>query len=232
MLRLWVAMGVGVVCLLTSGVVASMARAQAQGNGDPGVVITAYEMARNRRDIDTALSYFADNAVISQRNTTFSGHDEIRKFLDGVSTRSRFIVVSDRRTSGNKVIWTERSSGPVPEPQGRPPQGINAGAAAGAGAGGLAATSAAAFSVNVEAVVQDGKIQSMSYLFGAPAARPDPALEGRSQLPAGVGLAAVAAVLLMVLMIASTGVRRSNRVPSSLSGRLLHDLQGWAEARE
>jgi SnoaL-like protein len=216
-------MGAGVLCLITSGVVASMARAQA--NGDPAATVTAYEMARNRRDVDAALSYFADNAVITQRNTTFSGHDEIRKFLDQASSRSRFIVVSDRKVNGTHVSWIERSGGAGTEPQGRPPQGLNSGA--------LTANSpATAFTVNVEAVVQDGKIQSMAYLFGTQAARPDPALEGRAQLPAGFGLAAVVAVLLTVLMVASTGVRRPGRVPSSLNGRMMHDLQGWAEARQ
>ena len=216
-------MGVGVLCLITSGVVSTMARAQA--NGDPAGVITGYEMARNRRDLDAALSYFADNAVITQRNTTLSGHDDIRKFLDSASSRSRFIVVSDRKINGNRVSWIERSGGPSTEPQGRPPQGLNGGAL-------TASSPATTFTVNVEAVVQDGKIQSMTYLFGAQAPRADPALDGRAQLPAGLGLAAVMAVLLSVLMVASTGLRRPGRIPSSLSGRLMHDLQGWAEARQ
>jgi hypothetical protein len=88
------------------------------------------------------------------------------------------------------------------------------------------------FAVNVEAVVQDGKIQSVAYIFGTQAARADASLDGRAQLPAPFGLAAVVAVMLSVLMIASTGFRRPGRVPSSLHGRLLHDLQGWASARQ
>src|SRR5438105_13573719 len=179
MLRLWLVMGVGVACLMASGVVASLARAQA--SADPAAVITAYEMARNRRDVDTALSYFADDAVINQRSTTFNGKDEIRKFLDGVAARARFIVVSDRRISGHRVSWTERSGSSNGEPQTRPSGGFGSGSLATPGA----------FTVNVEAVVQDGKIQSLSYLFGAQVARTDPSLDGRSQLPAGVGLAAV-----------------------------------------
>src|SRR5260370_30586626 len=101
MLRLWLAMSVGVAALITSGVIAWMAKAQA--GVDPSAVITGYEMARNRRDLDGALAFFADDATIVQRTTTFAGKDEIRKFLDAVSTRSRFVVVSDRRTSGNRV---------------------------------------------------------------------------------------------------------------------------------
>ncbi|HEX8969065.1 MAG TPA: nuclear transport factor 2 family protein, partial [Chloroflexota bacterium] len=110
MLRVWLAVTAGAACLIASGVVASMARAQATPSGnDPAAVISAYETARNRRDVEAALSYFADNAVVRQRNSTFSGTDEIRRFLTGISTRSRFIVVSDRHTSGNLVTWTERS---------------------------------------------------------------------------------------------------------------------------
>ena len=218
MLRLWLAMSVGVVCLVASGVVASMARAQP--TGDPIAVITAYEMARNRRDTETALSYFADNAVINWR-TPFNGKDDIRKFLDTSATRSRFIVISDRHVSGNHVTWTERSGGPTGDSQLRAPQGFS-------GAG--VATASALTSV--EAIVQDGKILSLSYTYGGQVARTDPSLDGRAQLPAALGLAAVIAVLLSVLMIASTGLRRPSPVTSSLHGRLMHSLQGWSQARQ
>jgi hypothetical protein len=216
MLRLWLAMAVGVACLMVSGGVAARVRAQPS---DPAAVITAYEMARNRRDIEAALTYFADGAVISQRNSAFTGKDEIRKFLDSGSARARFIVVSDRRTSGDHVTWTERSGNSNGDPA-RPPQANGTQAAP------------TVFAVNVEAVVQDGKIQSVAYIFGTQAARADASLDGRAQLPAPFGLAAVVAVMLSVLMIASTGFRRPGRVPSSLHGRLLHDLQGWASARQ
>jgi hypothetical protein len=219
MLRVWLAMSVGVGCLMASGVVASMARAQP--TSDPAAVITAYEMARNRRDVDTALSYFADDAVISQRNTTFNGKDDIRRFLDGVTARSRFIVVSDRHVSGNHVSWTERAGTAASEQPIRPTQGFS---------GSMMTPSS--FSVTVEAVVADGKIQALAYQFGTQVARVDPSLDGREQLPAAVGLAAVLTVLLCVLMIASTGVRRGVRTPSSLRGRLMQDLQGWASARQ
>src|SRR5437868_8375117 len=91
MLRIWLAMIAGAAFMVTSGVIASMARAQP--TGDPGAVIIAFEAARNQHDTDGALSYFADDAVITQRNTTFSGKDEIRKYLDTTTTRSRYVVV-------------------------------------------------------------------------------------------------------------------------------------------
>jgi hypothetical protein len=219
MVRLWLAMGVGVACLVMSGVVASLARAQP--TSDPTTVITAYEVARNRRDIDTALSYFAEDAAISQRNTTFSGKDEIRRFLESLATRSRFVVVSDRRVTGNHVTWTERAGGTGGEPQVRPPQGLSA-----------AQSGASGFTINVEAIVQDGKIHSIVYALGSQPARVDPSLDSREQLPASIGLGAVLTVLLAVLLIASTGLRRTARGVSTLRGRLLDGLQGWSAARQ
>jgi hypothetical protein len=240
MLRIWLAMFVGAGFIVASGVIASMARAQP--SGDPAAVISAYEMARNRHDFDTALTYFADNAVISQRNTTFTGKDEIRKYLDSVTTRTRYVVISDRHTSGNIVTWTERSTAQAPDPAARPPQGYSSGPTGSTGFGGrtgvpgqggnAAVNANQGFAVNVEAVVLDGKIQTMSYIFGGQVTRPDPALDGRAQLPATIGLMAVLSVLLVVLLVASIGFGRATPGVSSLRGRLLHDLQGWAAARQ
>jgi hypothetical protein len=234
MVRVWLAMGVGVALLTLSGVVASMAKAQA--GSDPAAVVTAYEMARNRRDLDAAVSYFADDATISQRSTTFAGKDEIRKFLDSVSARSRFVVISDRHSSGNRVTWTERTGGSAANGQPGPGQtqslggqSLTGAAAANAGLNGNASS---AFLVNVEAIVQDGKIRSVAYLSPTAAGRIDPSLEGRAQLPASVGLGAVFAVMLSMLMVASTGLRRPARGASSLRGRLMQDLQGWSSARQ
>jgi len=246
MLRLWFAITVGVAFLITSGVIASMSRPQA--TADPTAVITAFEAARSRQDMDTASSYFADTATITQRNATFTGRDQIRKYLDSISARSPYIVVSDRHSSGNIVSWTERN-GPqqqTPAPSARLPgytgtqgqsQG-NTGAQTFSGRPGTGqglnttVTTQANFLVTVEAVVQDGKIQSMSYIFGSAVPRSDPALEGRAQLPAGIGLAAVLAVLAGVVLVASLGAGRATRANSSLRGHLMQDLRGWAAARE
>jgi SnoaL-like domain len=217
--RLWLAMGVGAACLVASSVLVTLARAQA--TGDPAVVIAAYETARNQRDLDLALSYFADDATLTQRNTTFSGKADIRKFLEGFSTRARFNTVSDRQVSGTRVTWTERTSGPGGEPQSRPPQGLTA-----------AAASANAFTFGVEAVVQDGKIRSIIYLPGTQAPRADPSVDGRAQLPASVGLAAILAILVGLMLIASLGLRRGATAASTLRGRLLEGLQGWSAARQ
>jgi len=219
MLRLWLALGAGVAGLVVSGVVASMATAQA--TADPASVIAAFEMARNRHDVDAALSFFADDATITQRNTTFAGRDEIRKFLDGTSSRARFVVVSDRRASANRVTWTERAGGPGAEGQVRPPQGFNGGSGFSGG-----------FTISVEAVVQDGKIRSLIYAPANQPARIDPSLEGRAQLPASIGLGAVMVVLLSVLAVASQLTHHSANSASTLRGRLLESLQGWSAARQ
>jgi ketosteroid isomerase-like protein len=218
-------MGVGVAALMMSGLVASLAAAQA--GVDPAGVISAYEMARNRRDVDTALAYFADDATVNQRSTTFTGKEEIRKFIDGISARSRFVVVSDRHVTGNRVMWTERSGTQGPSPQGQP---ISLGQTQ--GSTGMPSGASRGFVVNVEAVVQDGRIRSLSYLPTNQPAVVDPTLEGRAPLPASVGLGAVLAVLLGVLTIGSIGLSRRAASASSLRGRLLHDLQGWSAARQ
>jgi len=226
-LRLWLLMGVGVGALMVSALLASMAKAQA--GADPAAVVSAYEMARNRRDIDSALAYFADDATINQRSTTFVGKDEIRKFLDGISARSRFVVVSDRRVSGTRITWTERAGTQGPSPQGQP-MSLAQAQAAGGGPNGNA--NGNGFMVSVEAVVQDGKIQSLAYLPANQPLRADPALDGRAQLPASVGLGAVVAVLLGVLMVASVGLTSRGPSRSRLRGRLMQDLQGWSAARQ
>jgi hypothetical protein len=244
MLRVWLAMCVGLALVAVSGVIGSMARAQP--GVDPTTVITAYEAARSRQDMGTALSYFADDATLTQRNTTLTGKDQIAKYLDSISARAPYIVVSDRHTSGNIVSWTERTGTQQPTQTttrlpgstgGQTSQNTGFTGRTGTGPGTGAGTNTGivtqqSFLVTVEAVVQDGKIQSMSYVFGSQVTRPDPALEGRAQLPASIGLAAVLVVLAGVLLIASMGVGRTTRASSSLRGHLMEDLQGWAAARD
>jgi hypothetical protein len=219
MSRLRLAIGVGIAFLLASVLLVSLARAQA--SADPAAIVTAYETARNQRDLDLALSYFSDDATLTQRNTTFVGKVDIRRFLEGFSTRARFNTISDRQVSGNRVVWTERASGPGSEPQTRPPQGLNAGVA-----------SLTGFSFGVEAIVQDGKIRSIIYLPANQAPRLDLSADSRAQLPAPVGLVGVLLVLLTIMLVASLGLRRSATAASTLRGHLLQDLQGWSAARQ
>src|SRR5205085_3513920 len=112
---------------------------------EPMSVLTAYEMARSRGDFDLAVSYFADDATLTQRNTVYSGRDEIRRYLQAAAVRGRFVVVSNRRLNGNQLSWVERPSG----------QNVNG------------------IEVTVEALVQDGKITAMVYNGSLPPTRGD-----------------------------------------------------------
>lgn len=209
----------GALLLLLSGVVASVGssiKAQAQPSGDPAAVVAGFEQARNRRDIDAALAYFADDATIIQRNTTFSGRDEIRRFLEGAAARSRFVVVADRQVAGDQVTWTERSGGALGSPSAAQQQGQ--------GLGG--------FTTTVEATVQDGKIKSLAYTGFGQAVSPPLAVDSRGQVPAPLGPAAVVLLLGGVLLVASAGAHRASGASSRLRGRLLQDLRGWAAARQ
>jgi hypothetical protein len=217
--RTWVV--VALVVLLVGAAPAGLALAQQQpgqrsgqqpqvpamgipaGGADPSSVITAFELARNRGDIDGALAYFAADASIRQRTSVMSGHVEIRRYLELLISRGRYPSVTNRRVDGTRVLWIERG------------MGQNAS---------LAETS-------VEAVVVEGKIKLLAFQ-GAPAGqRNAAALDTRGQLPAMVGLGSVLLLLLGTLVMTSTRFGRTASAPSTLQGRLMHDLRGWRTAR-
>jgi hypothetical protein len=178
--------------------------AAAQPAGDPTAIVTAFETARNRGDIDTALSYFADDATISQRATVFTGKDEIRRYLESSLARARSVQVTNRRVSGIQLTWQERpTSGQTVNP----------------------------FEISVQAVVQDGKIKALIYNGGGGQARVEQTADGRGQLPAVLGLGSVVLVMSGVLLVASTSLGGGGLPPSRLRGRLMHDLRGWRAAR-
>jgi hypothetical protein len=192
-------------CVLVLGILAApvvAAQASVQTT-DPAAVVTAYEMARNRGDVDQAVALFADDATLTQRSTTFTGPEEIRRYLQNATGRGRFVVISNRKTNGNQLSWTERAAG----------QNING------------------IEVSVEAIVQDGKIKALSYNGTPFAPRVEPNLEGRSQLPALLGLGSVVAVLSGVVLVASAGFGHASSGESSLRGRLMNDLRVWRSAR-
>ena len=201
------------VAVLAAGLLLGVSAAGAQirtqsssssQGGEPAAIVTAYEMARNRGDIDAALAYFADDATITQRNTTYTGKDDIRRYLEAITGRGRFVVVSNRRVNGIQLTWTERPAG----------QNVNG------------------FEQSVAAIVQDGKINAIVYNGAFPAARNEASADGRSLLPALLGLAAVILVFSGAVLVISTGLPHA-RAPrqSTLRGRLHQDLQVWRSAR-
>ncbi len=196
----WRMLLLGAALLVVGGAGASMASAQAS---EPAAVITAYEMARNRGDVEAALAYFAEDAALSTRLGTFTGRDEIRRYLQAATGRPRSVVVIDRRTSGSRVAWLERSANPD----------VNA------------------FETSVEAVVRDGRIRALTYNFGANGSRVEAAVGDGSALPALVGLGSVVMVLCGVVLVISFGLPGRAASSSRLRGRLLRDLRGWQAAR-
>jgi hypothetical protein len=196
-MRGWLGAAVIAVCSLLW---AAEASAQ-QPPTDPVGVLVAFELARNRGDLDAALSYFASDAVVVQRSARFNGRDEIRTFLQAAPNRGRATVIANRRQDGSRVTWNERIGSP----------NANTG------------------DVNAEAVVLEGKIRSLVYNGILPGQRFDGALDARSQLPATLGLGSVLFVLLGMVGVIASGLGHARRAPSSLQGRLMHDLRGWTE---
>jgi hypothetical protein len=189
--------------LLLASVGAPVAGAQISvQSSEPAAVIGAYQMARNRGDIDAAVTLFSDDATLTQRNTTYTGREQIRRYLENSTGRGRFIVISNRVTNGNQLNWIERPAG----------QNVNG------------------IEVGVEAIIHNGKIRSISYNGAAFTARTEPALESRSQLPALLGLGAVVLVLSGVLLVVSAGFGASSG-QSSQQGRLMRELQLWRAGR-
>ena len=173
---------------------------------DPASVIDAFEAARNRRDFDAAVALFADDAVITDASSrSFTGKDEIRRFLQGMLGRGRFAVITNRRVDSYHVAWTERPAGQM-----------------------LSGVELAA-----EAVVYDGKIRMLAYDGSVSAGRADVAIDPRAQLPALLGLAAVLLVMGGLLIATSIGgpAAHSAAPSSHLRGRLLRELRGWTSAR-
>ena len=172
---------------------------------DPPVIVEAFERARGQRNVDTALSYFADDAVVRlvERGTvTFNGKTEIRRFLQNVGIRTPPLVTSNRHVVGNTVTWNERDQGQL----------------------------LSAVDLAVEAVVQDGKIKSLVYRVAAPPVAESRTVDGPARLPAAFALAGVVALGAVLLLAASLGPRRG-APGSTLHGKLMSGLGAWRPAQ-
>lgn len=106
-------------------------------------VFDGFNAAVNAHDVDKALSYFADDAVASFPNnlpepTRFAGKDELRNWIETDAGHNIHVEVSGEKTSGDTVTAT------VTLTEDDLPPGF-------------------ALEGSVEAVVQDGKIQSFTY---------------------------------------------------------------------
>jgi hypothetical protein len=190
--------------LLALVLLASATRLASAQVMDPPVIVEAFERARNQRNVDAALAYFSDDAVVRlvERGTvSFNGKSEIRRFLQNIGTRTPPLLTSNRHVVGNTVTWNEREQGQLQS----------------------------TIDLSVEAFVQEGKIKSLVYRAATPAAAPTRA-EGPALVPAVFALGAVAGLGLILLGIASLAPRRRPS-PSTLHGKLMSGLGEWGSAQ-
>jgi SnoaL-like domain len=176
--------------------------AAAQAGPDPSVVVNGFEQARNQRDVDATLAFFADDATLTDRTQrVYRGRDEIRGYFQQLAARGRGLTLTTAnvRINGPQVSWIERP----PSPNG----------------GG--------FEIGVDAMIRDGKIRSMVYTASA-AQRLDTNVDGRSTFPALIGLIAVLLTLAAAAgLLSAAGTGPVPGRGSHLRGRLVTELATW-----
>jgi ketosteroid isomerase-like protein len=187
--------------VLVAGAFMLLVHAASAHSVTPSVVVDSYERAWGLQDVDGALALLADDAVLTfqdPRVRSLTRRQQIRDFLEGATLQSAPALTTPRQVDANTVTWSERLDGHV-----------------------LNTTE-----VTVQAVVEDGKIQSLVYRTGSLVH--DPAGPASAATPewAGAVLAAVALLGLGLLSLAS--VRSHVRAGSNLRGRLMADLQVWS----
>jgi hypothetical protein len=176
--------------------------AGAQGVSPCGV-LDSYERAWGQQDVDGALALLADNAVVtlhSSRARTLTGRDQIRDFLPSTQLVGPPQLTSSRQVDANTVSWSEHI-------EGRSFDGAD---------------------LTVEAIVADGKIQSLIY-------RPGKLIRGLAPVAANdtpqLGGNVLAALLLLGLgLLSLASAPRQVSGGSNLRGRLMGDLRLWRAA--
>jgi hypothetical protein len=173
--------------------------ASAQGVS-PAAVLDNYERALGRRDIDGALSQLAEGAVITvhdPRTRILTSRAQVREFLQRASLDAPPVPTSDRQVDGATVTWGERTQG----------------------------AGVATNELTVQAVVENGKIQSLVYRPGRLVQAHGNAAAGTTLESAGMSLGAV--VLLGFGLLSLATARRQFHAGSNLRGRLVRELHQW-----
>jgi hypothetical protein len=171
---------------------------------NPSTVVDSYERAWGQNDVDAALGHLADNAVITvqdARTRSLTGRDQIREFLQSAALRAAPVLTSSRQADGAKVMWSERLEGQV----------LNA------------------KEVSVQALVKDGKIQSLVYRPGRMVG-PQVA-EAPTGTTESASMALGAVLLLSLGLLSLATVRTRVRTSSNLHGSLHRDLRHWRRRR-
>ena len=190
------------VLILVSITGAFLLREQTAGNSINAVdVVDAYEAARKSGDADALTRVFADDAVVVDRlGHAHSGTDELRRVLQISSSRGRALAFTERHQSGNHVFWLEP-----------------------------AATPDSNLVMNVEAVVERGRIRLLVYR-GSEAALPGQPQLARNQLPALLGLA-LPLLLVSVTLAGMSLLTRPVAVATRPRPALLADMRRWTQTR-
>jgi len=169
---------------------------------DPNAVADAYAAARVRGNVDALLPLFAPDAAVTDRfGGAHTGVDGIREILQLNASRGQSVTIAERRVGGDRVSWIER---------------VNA-------RGGT-------FSLTAQAVVQNGRIQSLA--FSGSGVEPARLVETErgGRLPAPLGLGAVLVVVAGGLAAVSAFPGHRPRPDASRPrGWLLPALRQWSD---
>jgi hypothetical protein len=167
---------------------------------NPGAVVDSYERAWGQNDLDGALALFADNAVITvhdPRTRSLTGRQQIRDFLQTAGLRTAPVLTSSRQLDGNNVTWSERTEGQL----------------------------LPAKDLTVQAVVKNGKIESLVYRAGRMVGTQVLGTPNVTSESAGLALGAMLLLGLGLLSLAT--IRPAVISSSNLRGSLLRDLRQW-----
>ena len=162
---------------------------------NPQQVVSDFERACAARDVELALSEFADDAVLtvqSQNVRSYVGKEQIRTYLESFGVQFQTLARSTPILQGAGVSWSERDE-----------------------------FQHQAMSESVFAVVRDGKISSLIYRQGA--FDGSLAVQQLSDVPALAWPAGIALIGLALLTLVFR--RRRPASESQLGGRLLLQLR-------
>jgi hypothetical protein len=168
----------------------------------PCAVVDNYERAWAHQDLDGALAQLADGAVVTvhdPRARSLASRQQIQEFLQYTALRGAPILTAPCQVAGNSVTWSERPDSDATNTN----------------------------DVTVQAIVLNGKIQSLVYRPGRLVQQValQPSADNITSESAGLNLAAL--VLLGLGLLSLATVIPHGRSDSNLRGRLLRELRHW-----
>ena len=171
-------------------------------------VVEAFLAARSARNLDATMDAFGQQPELrSSQGIYWSGRDAVRAIM--VYRLQDTYTVSDRKTVGNRVTWTEHVARPIAF--GAPP---------------------ANFDEDVEATVVDGRIASLvTSLGGARALQLKETVPAPAEVPLSTQLLAPLSIVLIVLAILVWPPREAAPPRPSQTGHLLRGLRAYVDRR-